>query len=162
MKSLSGLAFLPPDNVEEIFDTLSEAFPEEEDVDLLLSYFKSTYIQGPVIRRVRRPAMFPIGLWNHYEHALRREPKTTNCAEGWHNTLRSLFMASHPSIWTFFRGINKDIAIQRLVIVNDDMANGRRPTKKYADLAQRLSVKVASFHEEVDKLKYLRYVSYMS
>ena len=62
----------------------------------------------------------------------------------------------------FFRGINKDIAIQWLVIVNDDMAYGRRPTKKYADLAQRLSVKVASFHEEVDKLKYLRYVSYMS
>ena len=57
-------------------------------------------------------------------------------------------------MWTFFRGIKQDIALQRLVIVNDDMANGLRPSRKYEDLSQSLSVRVGSFHKEVNTLKY--------
>ena len=57
-------------------------------------------------------------------------------------------------MWTFFRGIKQDIALQRLVIVNDDMANGRRPSRKYEDLSQSLSVRVGSFHKEINTLKY--------
>ena len=40
-----------------------------------------------------------------------------------------------------------------MVIVNNDMANGRRPSKKCEGLAQRLSVRVGSFREEVKIVK---------
>ncbi len=111
IKSITALAFVPPDQVEALFDNLSKAFPEDEATDQLLFYFKSTYIQRTILRRRRRTAMFPVHFWNHYENALNITAKTTNCLKGWHNSLRALFQASHPSMWTL-RGLRKDIAIQ--------------------------------------------------
>ncbi len=70
----------------------------------------STYIQGQILWRRIRPAMFPVNLWNHYEDATNKAPKTTHCAEVWHNSLRALFQASHPSIWTLLQGLWNGIA----------------------------------------------------
>ena len=92
VKCITALSFVPPDDVEALFERLSEEFPEEDTANQLLSYFKSTNIQGPILRRRRKPAMFPITLWNHYQDALDKAPKATNCTEGWHNSLRAIFL----------------------------------------------------------------------
>ncbi len=85
------------------------------------------------------------------------------CTEGWQYSLRALFLASHPSMWTLFRGLKmKDIAIQRLTVMNADIEHNDMPTLKYQELAQRLSQKVSRCEEEHDKLKYLRAVAYMT
>ncbi len=44
-----------------MFESLSDFFPEEDPIDELLAYFKSTYIQGPILQR-GWPALFPLEL----------------------------------------------------------------------------------------------------
>ena len=117
IKCLTSLAFVPTTDVEGLFEELSDTFPEDDATDSVLAYFKNTYIEGPVVRRRQRPPMFPLELWNHFEDAKDMEAKTTNCAEGWHNTLRSLFLASHPSMWTLLRGLKKDTLREQLKVI---------------------------------------------
>jgi hypothetical protein len=101
-------------------------------------------------------------MWNHYQDAIDEAAKTTNCTEGWHNSLRSLLLASHPSMWTLFCGLQKDMAIQKLTLMNAETANNDRPKMKYKRLAERLSAKVRNYPEQEDKLKYLRAVAHMT
>ena len=54
VKSLTSLAFVPPDEVSGLFEELVEVFPEEEACDDLLSYYKRTYVQGDIIRHELR------------------------------------------------------------------------------------------------------------
>ena len=94
-------------------------------------------------------------MWNHYSDTLQKASKTTNCTEGWHNSV-------HPGMWTLFNGIQKDIAIQKLVITNNEQANGDKPQLKYEKLAQRLQSKVETYPDKDNKLKYIRAVAHMS
>ena len=162
VKMMTALAFVPPEDVATTFEALSDAFPDEESTDCLLDYFKSTYIEGPVVRRRQRPPKFPIDMWNHFTDATEKASKTTNCTEGWHNALHALFQSSHPGVWKLFDGLRKDIAIQKLVIVKSDTAGEERPKLQYTKLAERLQSKVEMYHQEEDKMKYLRSIAYMT
>ena len=142
IKMLTALAFIPPDDVPATFEMLSETFQEEEASDQLLDYFKSTYVEGPTVRRRQRPPKFPVNLWNHYQDALNKASKTTNCTEGWHNALRGLFQASHPGVWLLFKGIKKDIALQKMVMVKAATEHGEKAKCKYQMLADRLETKL--------------------
>ncbi|KFM58704.1 hypothetical protein X975_17494, partial [Stegodyphus mimosarum] len=124
LKSLAALAFVPISDVRVIFDQLSTTFPDEESYNEVLTYFFTTYIEGAA----GREPQFPMRLWNHYEAALERSPKTTNCCEGFHNSLNSLFHCSHPSIWFLFDGLQRDLACQRLLLSNAQA--GRLEIKK--------------------------------
>jgi hypothetical protein len=64
-------------------------------------------------------------------------------------------------MWTFLRGLKKDIAIQRLHFAQVAGENASAPKLKYKKLAERLRLKVEKYHEEEDKLKYLRSIAYM-
>ena len=50
-KSLSALAFVPSDELSQVFEQLAAAFPDEPVCNDLLTYFESTYIRGPRIGR---------------------------------------------------------------------------------------------------------------
>ena len=93
--------------------------------------------------------------------ALDEAPKMTNCTEGWHNALKALFLSAHPSMWTMFRGLRKDIAIQKLVIIQANAAHADSPKPKYKKLAERLRRKVEKYPDELDKLKCLRAISHI-
>ena len=161
IKSLPALAFVPVDEVEEIFEESGATFPDEAESNALIAYFESTYIRGPRVGgRVRNPRFEP-QLWNHYEDAQVCAPKTTNCCEGFHNSLKSLFMCSHPTMWSFLNGIRKDIGIHRLTLQNAQVQNPERSRNVYVVLANRLADKVRSYHEEADKLRYLRAIAHM-
>ncbi|XP_076799793.1 uncharacterized protein LOC143444882 [Clavelina lepadiformis] len=114
VKSLSALSFVAVADLESIFEQLANTFPDEVACNDLLVYFESNYIRGSRTGRHQRQARFPPSLWNHYDDAILCEPKTINCTEGFHNALKSLFLCSHPNIWSFLDGIKRDIAIQRL------------------------------------------------
>ncbi len=58
-----------------------------------------------------------------------------------------------------FKGLKKDMAIQRWIVLNAEVENNDRPKMKYKYLAIRLSEKVAKYEDEQDKLKYLRAVA---
>lgn len=89
LKSLAALAFVPIKDVKSVFKELATTFPDEESYNDVLNYFFCTYIEGAAGRNPQ----FPTSLWNHYESALEKSPKTTNCCEGFHNALNSYFIA---------------------------------------------------------------------
>ena len=123
LKSLTALAFVPINDVRQMFDNLAATFPDDERYNEVLTYFFSTYIEGAI----GREPLFPIKLWNHYDAAIESSPKTTNCCEGFHNGLNALFHCSHPSIWSLFDGLEKDISFHRLTLAKAQMG---QPEKK--------------------------------
>ena len=99
-------------------------------------------MEGPTVRRKRRPPKFPVSLWNHYQDALNKASKITNCTEGWHNALRGLTQVSHPGVWILFKGIQKDIALQKIVMVKAATEHGEKAKCKNQMLADRLETKL--------------------
>jgi len=161
VKSLASLAFVPPAEVNARYDELAQIFPDDDSSNQLLSYFEHTYVRGPGVGGRFRNARFPPEVWSHYADALASAPKTTNCCEGFHNALQSLFMCAHPTVWKLFRGLISDMAIHRLTAQNAEVLNVELPRSKYAQLADRLREKVADYHNQGDKLRYLRAISNM-
>ena len=53
------------------------------------------------------------------------------------------------------------MAIHRLTAQNAEVLNVELPRSKYAQLADRLREKVADYHNQGDKLRYLRAISNM-
>lgn len=152
IKSLAALALVPSHDVENIFRNLVLTFPDDERYDIILSYFQTTYIIGAGGRR----AVFPIDFWNHFEAAKEGSPKTTNCCEGFHNALNSIFNCSHPSVWFLLEGLKKDIACHRLTLGNLRSGRPEVVKKRYAEIASRLSLLVERYECETNKIRYLR------
>ena len=155
LKSLSALSFIPAHEVEHIFETLAVTFPHDDKFNQILTYFSSTYIRGPL----GRPALFPINVWNHFVAAKEETPKTTNACEGFHNALNAIFNCSHPSIWSLFDGIEKDISFQRLILVKAQSGIYEVKKRKYQTLSAAVATVVEGYHGEIDKLKDLRRVA---
>jgi len=75
-----------------------------------------------------RSVLFPPASWNKRESAT--EARTTNnICEGWHNSLQSLLLCNHPSMWTFFDRIMKDIAMQTASFLQATAGIQRAPKK---------------------------------
>jgi len=80
-------------------------------------YFDRTWINGD----------FSPQLWTHFDHA---GPRTTNLAEGFHNSLNSRFGMPHPSLRTFLDWLQKcQYEVQCRVI---QLSVGRPPKPKSA------------------------------
>ena len=60
----------------------------------LLQYFESTYV-GELRAGVGANPLFPLDIWNVYDRVVGGLPRTTNCAEGWHNAFQGSFGQSH-------------------------------------------------------------------
>ena len=102
VRSLSALAFVPPNQAGNVFNQLSDAFPGEDDkgfdqITELLLYYENRGRLGQV-----RSARYPAVIWNQ---ALDCLPKNTNCVEGFHNALISMFLCKHPTVWVLFVNI---------------------------------------------------------
>ena len=84
VKCLSALAFVPVEDIEELFGTVVEQFPQDDDGCMqLLTYFESNFIKGPATRNGNnRPPRFPPTIWNHFSDVDQCIPKTTNASEG--------------------------------------------------------------------------------
>ena len=68
MRMLPALAFVPSDQVIDVFERFSDRVREiyGEEADQLLDYFEDTYI-GTYRRNVPRAApLFPIDMWNMF------------------------------------------------------------------------------------------------
>ena len=159
IKSLAALAFVPTTNVKYVFGILADTFPDDDDdLNQVLDYFFSTYIEGVGGRRPQ----FPIEMWNQYEAAIERSPKTTNCCEGFHNTLNSIFHCSHPSVWLLFDGLKRDISCHKLTYEKSKLGQAEEPKKKYQKMYAQLACVVEGYEEETDKLQYLKRVANMT
>lgn len=75
----------PPATGESSLDSKTAAFA---------IYFESTWVTGD----------FPPELWTHFDH---EGPRTTNLAEGFHNSMNSRFGMPHPSMRSFLDWLQK-------------------------------------------------------
>ena len=130
----------------------------------LLTYFEPSYIRG---RRVRgrgenySPALYPIPRWNQHSAAGDGIARTTNIVEGWHHGIQSLFMCSHPSMWNFFEGLNKDCRKQVASFLQATTGVQHVGSKRYRDLIARVA-RAVNGYGETDVLTYLRAIVHLS
>jgi len=98
MRTVMSLCLLPAFAIPLIWKVLQVPPATSQDVDTkvqsLVQYFHSTWIAGD----------FPPSLWSHFDHC---GPRTTNLAEGFHNSLNSRFGTPHPSMRTFLDWLQK-------------------------------------------------------
>ena len=106
-KILAALSFVPADEVKVVFGTMVQSFTDKESYNAVLSYFHCTYIEGAA----GRMSMFPVKIWNHIDSAIEESTKTTNCCEGFHNALNSVFHCSHRSVWYLFDVLQRDMCM---------------------------------------------------
>ena len=100
IRMIPALAFVPPQNVVESFETLQENASNE--ILPLLDYFEDTYIGRLRNRRNARAApLFSTDIWNVHGQVENGLPRTNNSIEGWHRRMQSAVSAHHPNIWRF-------------------------------------------------------------
>jgi len=125
------LAHVPVEDVLDAFEELATDMPQHQGIDELLTYFEHTYIRGrrlPGRGHNNKSALFLPASWNKREYATEGIARTTNNIwEGWHN---SLLLCNHPSMWTFFDGIMKEIAMQTASFLQATAGSQRAPKKK--------------------------------
>ena len=67
---MAALAFVPPNDVPDVYEQLKAAFPEDDASDEILMFYEVNYIKGVPLRNNRpRDPPFPITLWNQHEAA---------------------------------------------------------------------------------------------
>lgn len=155
LKSLTALAFVPTNDVKRVFHTLATSFPNEERYENVLNYFMLTYIEGAA----GRDPLFPITIWNQYLEGLEQLPRTTNCCEGFHNALNSLFHHSHPNIWEFLDRLKGDITNGLFILKKTQEGEPVLKRRKYILLDQKIATLVGTYQVEEDKLSYLKKVA---
>ena len=90
VRQLMSMSALPAFAIRQAWDWWLRFPPatgsSATDVKLqeLAEYFDRTWVRGD----------FPPELWSHFDH---NGPRTTNVAEGWHNSLNTHFGTPHPS-----------------------------------------------------------------
>lgn len=164
VRCLPAVAFVPPADVEAAFETLASYMPDTEHIDEVVTYFEHTYVRG---RRQRgrgynyAPALFPIHMWNQYEAGTDGVARTTNSVEGWHYGIQSLFQCSHPTLWTFLKGIQRDMATQKATYLQQVAGVVQPARRQFRDITDRMR-RVTAGYGSSDIETYLRAVAHLS
>jgi hypothetical protein len=164
VRCLAALAFVPPEDVLEAFELLTDGMPEVDRLDELTTFYEHTYIRGRRQRGrggVYGPAMFSIEMWNKYAAGVDGIARTTNSVEGWHHALQSLFQCHHPTLWTFMEGLRKDMQKQKAVFLQGAAGAVHLSAKRYRVLNERVQRAVANYGR-AEVLVYLRAIAHLS
>lgn len=95
LKTLFGLPYLSPSQVEDVFAfNLHEEGYELGIPEKFLDYLTRTYIDSST-------ALYPPSMWACFPDPEFSHPRTTNAAESFHRHMKSLFNRQHPNIFTF-------------------------------------------------------------
>lgn len=162
MKHFVALAFLPPEDVNPLYEKLMEEPFFNTNAALLVEfihYFERTWI-GTTIGRRKVAPMFEVGLWNCFHSVLEDLPKTNNSCEGFHNAFSAILGAAHPTIYKLIDSFKDQQALTELKIQQVIAGTTLPPKKKYVDLAKKLKATVEQYPSEVSDIEYLRRISY--
>ena len=109
------------EDVFEDFELLVETMLTVDHLNELTTFFEHTCIHGRRQRgcvEVYGPAMFPIDTWNKHTDAVDGIARTMNSVEGWHHgVFQSIFQCQHPTLSTFFEGIQRNMQRQKTVFL---------------------------------------------
>lgn len=162
---LTALAFVPVGDVEAAFEELRSSSPPT--LRPIMDYFAEYYVLGrQVLRRGRSqraslPPRFSPELWNHYNTALRKEHRTNNCAEGWHNRFSIVVGKNHPDLYSCLIEFQKEQSYTEASVA--ELALGKRiksaPKRQWSVIQDRVQNIVQEYddHKANDTvLDYLR------
>ncbi|KAL3862705.1 hypothetical protein ACJMK2_008658 [Sinanodonta woodiana] len=93
--ALLALAFVPPQDVIELFEHLLED-PAYRNIDVICDYMDDSVI-GRLRRARRGPPRFAIKLWSKFSRVMGNEPRSNNAIEGWHNAFNNVVGFAHPT-----------------------------------------------------------------
>ena len=86
IRSLTALAFFPPEEIPRHFKTMKALVRGDEQLRCVYEYFEKTWVDG-----------FGVELIAQHGEVFR----TNNSAESFHNSLRLIFHAPHPNFYDF-------------------------------------------------------------
>ena len=160
-RSMCALAFVPTDDVPEVFDEVPDGFIS------VANYFESTYIRGRKARGRRRAVAvrYAPALWNQYDSVLQNTARTNNASEGWHNRFQLLVGRYHPSFYRFLTDLQKEQADVDYML--RDLSLGKKVKNLPKAALQRRENHiyniVNSYQEYVDddeQLEYIKKIGY--
>ena len=131
IRQIMGLTLLPVVFIPTAWNMLKKP-PSVDDRDVISkmesfsAYFQSTWLEGS----------FPPSLWNHFDNT---GPRTTNLAEGWHNSLNHSFGMPHPSARNFLhwlQGAQYEVQCRRIQLEAGRAAKLQSPI--YRDLDEKI------------------------
>jgi hypothetical protein len=133
LRHLFALAFLPPQEIPEAFDTLKLEMPPEADE--VVQWFEDNYVHGRIRRHlrgttvIRSAPLFPPQLWSVYNLNEMGIPRTQNNVEAWHRRWEILVGQSHVGVYRMIEELQKEqqsVDLQVESIIRGE----RRPAKK--------------------------------
>ncbi|XP_077471395.1 uncharacterized protein LOC144085712 isoform X2 [Stigmatopora argus] len=159
IKKLRALAFVPKEDVLDVFNELIESLDEETDEVLgeFLVYFETTWLGAVQMGRRCRPC-FDISLWNVREKTLLGIPSTQNSVEGWHHTFQRR-LSLHPDLPPLMTKLKKEQNDWELTIQQASCGIMPRNSKKrYAVVNEQLK-KLMDDYANGDRLQYLQAIA---
>jgi hypothetical protein len=133
-----GLTLLPEVFIPHAWHMLKQP-PTVSDEEIMSKmhafsmYFEKTWLSGS----------FSMKLWCHFDNIGQR---TTNLAEGWHNSLNHNFGMPHPSARSFLNWLQKcQFAVQCREIQLEAGRSAKEQSAKYRDLVKRIAAAKLQF-----------------
>ena len=175
-RKLWALAFVPVDDVIEVYEQLEKETPEMDEeaegqsdaavdfngkVDKYLNYFQRTWV-GPIKKRSkgRGKPYFPLVLWNKREEALNREELTSNSSESW-NSVSKPCLPMKPNLYGVMEAFRKEDSLARAKVI--EAASGRYvdPNPARTERYQQRKVRMATAVEAYSSLSLDDWLSSM-
>ena len=134
-----AVAFLPPDDLEKVFDDLLSADGFDPRAQDIAKYFWDTYIGCPNCRGNRQSPLFPLDLWNMHLRTIEDEDRTNNQIEGFHRGFQYLIGAQVPNVFRFIEVLGKQQMLRETEV--QQLFGGHNPPpkmKKYQCFDERI------------------------
>ena len=97
VQKMAAIAFCPPSFVRPAWLAVQQEAPQIPQVDSLVEYFDSTWVNG----------QFQFQQWNYFDFD---GPRTNNYVEGWHSRLKKVVGKPHPNIFELIEVMKKEEA----------------------------------------------------
>ena len=101
VQKMAAIAFCPPSFVCPAWLAVKQEDPQIPQVDSLVEYFDSTWVNGQV----------QFKQWNYFDFD---GPRTNNHVEGWHSRLTKVVGKPHPNVFELIEVIKKEEATTRM------------------------------------------------
>ena len=180
LKLFYGLAFVPVDNVFEVFQLIKATKPMapteiSAKLDSFVQYFENfwlemdlrvwnhstnsgirttNHVEGNLISFISVYLILPITLLSLY---------MSFYFEGWHNRLNRKFNSAHPNFWRLVEILKDEESLAQIVLMDIFTGNNSRPKKlkyrqvdqKFENLRQRLANNEISLFDYTVGCSYL-------
>ena len=159
---LAVLAFVPPNDVIDSFDTLADYSRNGygQDLNDMLDYFEDNHIYRFRNNAPRRRPTFNTQTWNMFHRTDNDLPRTNNAVEGWHRGFQSHVTTCHPSFWKFTDIMKQEEGLVRAGVLRNQGGHSPPPQRRgYANNHARI-LRIVDDYATRGRINYLRSIAH--